>query len=201
MAPCVGITIRFFVDRETDPTQPANFTAMFFELCEVGTYSVRGTGFPPCAPCPAGRYGSTLGLESPACTGPCSASPRSRREVLAAVDTVLVCSQGAVSALGVSTVTSPHQGYSRHSLDIDPRSIQNANGFTIGNVAVARMDGDPFADLVYGQAWYKSNNLSPPSFTPRMFCQSGPDGDVTFPSNVRVHPVDSKCPGIHHLWA
>ena len=58
--------------------------------------------------------------------------------------------------------------------------------------AVAQMDSDPYADLVHGQFWYKSDGLSPPSFSARMYCQTGPNGNMTFPAGLKVQTVDRK---------
>jgi hypothetical protein len=178
-----GITIRF-IDRSV------SFSATIYPLCGVGTYSKDGTGSPPCEPCPRGRYGSTLGLKSSACTGPCSALPRSDQVVLATGDTVFVCSERAASAQGVPSVTYPNHGYTKRAVNLSPFTIFNYG--TYGNVVAARVDSDLYADLLHGQFWYKSDGLSPPGFSARRFCQSGPAGNMIFPANVMVRAVDGK---------
>jgi hypothetical protein len=181
-----GVSIRL---RTSIIVDPASVSADIYPLCGVGTYSADGTGSPPCLACPPGRYGSTLGLNSSACTGPCSALPRSNREILPAGHSVFVCSEGAVSAKGVPSVTYPNQGFVKHFVTLDARVISNG---TYGNVAVAQMDSDPYVDLVHGQFWYKSDGLSPPSFSARMYCQTGPNGNMTFPAGLKVQTVDRK---------
>jgi hypothetical protein len=182
-----GLTIRLLLD---GANLAATFTATMYPLCGVGSYSEDGTGSPPCLACPPGRYGSTLGLNSSACSGPCSALPRSSREALGTGGLAFVCSQGATSAQGVPSVIYPNQGYMKRSVTLDPQAI--ISGQVGANVAVARVDSDPYADLVNGQLWYKSDGLSPPSFSARSFCQHGPAGNVTFPAYIRVRTVDSK---------
>jgi hypothetical protein len=51
---------------------PAGSTNASAVRCPIGTYSDIGAGF--CRPCPAGRFGSSLGLSSSACSGACNVS-------------------------------------------------------------------------------------------------------------------------------
>ena len=52
---------------------PAGATSPTHTLCPAGSFCPLGSGAP--TPCPAGTYGSSAGLSSPACTGNCSALP------------------------------------------------------------------------------------------------------------------------------
>ncbi len=74
--PCVPAAGRACNAGETSPSGSP---------CPAGTY---GDGVGPCASCPVGRHGSTPGLSSPACSGPCVAAAGS------------VCRSGATSATG-----------------------------------------------------------------------------------------------------
>jgi hypothetical protein len=49
---------------------PAGSTSPTVQLCPVGQYSLAGAG--TCSNCPGGTYGNSVGLTTPACSGPCA---------------------------------------------------------------------------------------------------------------------------------
>ncbi len=65
--------------------------------CAPGTFSELGVGI--CSPCPAGRYGSTSGLPTPGCSGPCDAGEAGVPTAHAAVLCCAVLCCGCVVAV------------------------------------------------------------------------------------------------------
>jgi hypothetical protein len=177
--PTAGITIRLV------GTFPAlsSVRATFLTLCALGTYSAPGTGFPPCQPCPPGRFGGTLGLTSPSCSGLCDAPVRPSTAQYLAGDSYSVCSEGAVRPQGVSTATYTGQGFMEVAIPV-PQGLRGSK-----NVAMALMDReDKFPDLVSGQFWYQNDGSAMPSFTPHEYCVD-PTGDTSIPFEY-VYPLE-----------
>ncbi len=72
-------------------------------LCGPGTYSTGGGGVKLCIQCPAGSYGSTTGLKSSACSGPC---PAGRVCQPGTVNPTVLCHPGTYSVAGASSCTA-----------------------------------------------------------------------------------------------
>jgi hypothetical protein len=182
-----GLTIRFArpdaIDAPRLADLVAGLTATISPQCGVGTYSIAGTGAPPCVPCPQGRFGRSFGLTSASCSGPCSRAPN---PVLEKGTALLVCAEGAVSQQGVSAVVYPSRPFVLHqrtARDTWPSVVPTPSAT---NVIVAQLDTqDTHADLVTSQFWYKNDGSTPPSFTPYPLCMDS----ILY---ATVQAVDSK---------
>ncbi len=70
-------------------------------VCPAGQYSMAGAG--QCSDCSSGQYGSTPGLQTPDCTGPCTAGYACPAGSVNA--TVTLCPAGTYSTVGSSVCT------------------------------------------------------------------------------------------------
>ena len=84
----------------------AGATAPTGSICRTGTYSSGSSGG-SCVPCPAGRYGNTLGLTTASCTGACAAVAGSFCGAGATAATGDVCPPGQYSDVAAVSACTP----------------------------------------------------------------------------------------------